>query len=218
MDPVSIAGAVGPALKALYSVTTTLYTFITSAKKVDQSLENLQSEVRGLTRVLEDIEKFLKDVIITQTRNTMPGIDGAWGPIYNAIQDTQHTIKALQKVLGSLGSPSEVTNGFKKTVKQIQLNINLEEISNIRSRIQWHSTSLRMYNPEFLPSIQALFWFVTASNASSVPPLRFLYNISNTKVCRRRTMLNSRSLQNWRFKWLLCESHHPKCLQIMLSR
>ena len=146
MDPVSIAAAVGPTLKTLYSVTTTLYTFITSAKKVDKSLENLQSEVRGLTRVLEDIETFLKDVIIAQTRNSTPGIDGAWGPIYNAIRDTRHTIKALQKVLDRLGSPSEVTNGIKKTVKQIQLNINSDEINSIRSRIQWHSTSLRMYD------------------------------------------------------------------------
>ena len=148
MDPVSIAGAVGPALKTLYSVTTTLYTFITSAKTVDKSLVNLQSEVRGLTRVLEDIETFLKDIIIAQTRNTTPGIDGAWGPIYNAIQDTRRTIGDLQKILDRLGSPSEITNGIKKTVKQIQLNINSEDINNIRSRVQWHSTSLRMYNLE----------------------------------------------------------------------
>ena len=151
MDPVSIAGIVGPTLKTLYSVTTTLYTFITSAKKVDKSLENLQNEVRGLTRVLEDIETFLKDVIIAQTKNATLGRDGAWGPIYNAVQDTRHTIEALQKVLDRLGSPRDITNGIKKTMKQIQLNINSEEINDIRSRVQWHSTSLRMYNLELFP-------------------------------------------------------------------
>lgn len=135
MDPVSIAGAVGPTLKALYSVTTTLYTFVTSAKKVDKSLENLQGDVRGLTRVLEDVEIFLKDVI--------PGTKAAWGPIYNAIHDTRRTIKDLQKILDHLGPPSEVTNAFKKTVKQVQLNFNSDDISNIRSPIQWHSTVLR---------------------------------------------------------------------------
>ena len=135
MDPVSIAGAVGPTLKALYSVTTTLYTFVTSAKKVDKSLENLHGDVRGLTRVLEDIETFLKDVA--------PGTEGAWDPIYNAIQDTRRTIDDLQKTLDGLGPPSEVTNAFKKTVKQVQLNFSSEEISDIRSRIQWHSNILR---------------------------------------------------------------------------
>ena len=135
MDPVSIAGAVGPTLKTLYSVTTTLYTFVTSAKKVDKSLENLQGDVRGLTRVLEDIETFLKDVI--------PGTEGAWDPIYNAIHDTRRTIQDLQKILDRLGPPNGVTNAFKKTVKQVQLNFNSDEISNIRSRIQWHSTALR---------------------------------------------------------------------------
>ena len=143
MDPVSIVGAVGPALQALYSVTTTLYTFITSATKVDKSLENLQREVRGLTRVLEDIETF-QDVIVAQTRNATRGMDGAWAPIYNNIQDTRYTIDALQKVLDRLGSPSEVTNSIKKAITQIHLNINSEEINNIRSRVQWHSTSLRM--------------------------------------------------------------------------
>ena len=87
MDPVSIAGAVGPTLKALYSATTTLYTFVTSAKKVGKSLENLQGDVRGLTRVLEDIETFLKDII--------PGTKAAWDPIYKAIADTRRTIKDL---------------------------------------------------------------------------------------------------------------------------
>ena len=135
MDPVSIAGAIGPTLKILYSATTTLYTFVTSAKKVDKSLENLHGDVRGLTRVLEDIETFLKNVV--------PGPEGAWDPIYNAIQDTRRTIKDLQKILDSLGPPSGVIKAFKKTVKQVQLNFNSDEISDIRSRIQWHSTVLR---------------------------------------------------------------------------
>ena len=135
MDPVSIAGAVGTALGTLYKVTDTLFTFVTSAKKVDKSLENLQVDVRGLTRVLEDIETFLKDVIL--------GTEGAWDPIYNAIHDTRDTIKDLQKILDRLGPPSEVTNAFKKTVKQVQLNFNSDDISNIRSRVQWHSIVLR---------------------------------------------------------------------------
>ena len=143
MDPVSIAGAVGPTLKTLYTVTTTLYTFVTSAKKVDKSLENLHVDVRGLTRVLEDIETFLRDVIDAQTSDAAPGTEGAWGPIYNAVHDTRRTIKDLQDVLDRLGPPSKVTNAFKKTVKQVQLNLNSDEISNIRSRIQWHSTVLR---------------------------------------------------------------------------
>ena len=143
MDPVSIAGLVGPTLRTLYTVTTTLYTFITSAKKVDETLENLQGDVRGLTRVLEDIEAFLKGVIIAQTSHATPGTDAAWDPIYNAIHDTRRTIEDLQKVLDRLGPPSKITDGYKKAVKQVQLNINSDEISNIRSRVQWHSTVLR---------------------------------------------------------------------------
>ena len=158
MDPVSIAAAVGPALKTLYSVTTTLYSFITSAKKVGKSLEDLQGEVRGLTRVLEDIEAFPKDTVIAQTSYASSRTDGAWDPIYNAIQDTQRTIEALQKVLDRLGPPSKVTNGLKKAVKQVQLNINSEEISNIRSRVHWHSTILRTYFSELVVLHPGPFW------------------------------------------------------------
>ena len=146
MDPVSIAGAVGPTLKTLYSVTTTLYTFVTSAKKVDKSLENLHVDVRGLTRVLEDIDTNLKDVNIAQTSDAAPGTEGAWDPTYNAIHDTRHTVQDLQGVLDRLGPPDRVTNAFKKTVKQVQLNLNSDEIGNIRSRIQWHTTVLRTLN------------------------------------------------------------------------
>ena len=157
MDPVSIAAAVGPALKTLYSVTTTLYNFISSAKKVDQALENLNGDVRGLTRVLEDIETFLKDVIIAQTSHATSKKDGVWGPIYNAIQDTQRTIEALQVVLDRLGPSSKVVNGFQKTMKQIQLEFNSDEISNIKDRVRWHSTILRTYYSEFaLSSVQVV--------------------------------------------------------------
>lgn len=113
-DPVSIATAIGPALKTLYSITTTLYTFITSARKVDKSLEDLQHEVRCLTRVLEDLEKFLKDPTIAQRTYTASRTDGAWGPTRDGIQDTQATIEDLQKVLDRLGSSAKVTNGFKR--------------------------------------------------------------------------------------------------------
>ena len=149
MDPVSIAAAVGPTLKTLYTVTTTLYSFITSAKKVDQALENLNGEVRGLTRVLEDIETFDKDVIIAQTSHAPNRKDGVWGPICNAIQDTQRTIEALQVVLDRLGPPSNVKNGFQKTKKQIQLGFNSDEISNIKARVRWHSAVLRTYYSKF---------------------------------------------------------------------
>lgn len=96
--------------------------------------------------MLEDIDAFLKDIIIAQTSHATSRADGAWGPIYNAIQDTQRTIKALQKVLDRLGPSSKVTNFMKKTVKQMELNFNSDEISKINARVQWHSTILRTYN------------------------------------------------------------------------
>ena len=161
MDPASIAGLVGTTLRSLYSVTATLYTFVTSAKKVDKSLENLHGEVRGLVRVLEDIETFLRDHAIS-------GTNAVWDPTYIAIKDTRRTIKTLQKVLDQLGPASKLTNGIKKALKQIQLNFNSDEIADIKSRIHWHSTILRKYNWIMLSSFKTLFRFILSRTQSIV--------------------------------------------------
>lgn len=166
MDPVSIAGVVGPTLKTLYSVTATLYTFITSAKKVDKSLEDLNGDVRGLTRVLEDIETSLKDTVIARTSYATSRKDGSWGPIHVAIQDTHSTVEDLEKVLDGLGPPGNLTNGFKKAVKQVQLNINSDEITSIKLRVHWHSTILRTYCSDS-PLILA-FACVVIGNSNSI--------------------------------------------------
>lgn len=57
MDPVSIIGAIGSTSRVLYAVSTTLYTFITSAKVVDKSLDALHDEIRGLNAVLKTVKK-----------------------------------------------------------------------------------------------------------------------------------------------------------------
>lgn len=48
MDPLSIVGAVSDDSESVFSVSTLLYTFITSATVVDKSLEALQVEVKSL--------------------------------------------------------------------------------------------------------------------------------------------------------------------------
>ena len=64
MDPVSIIGAIGSTSRVLSAVSTTLYTFITSARVVDKSLDALHDEIRGLYAVLKTVEK------------TIAGLDG----------------------------------------------------------------------------------------------------------------------------------------------
>ena len=56
MDPIAIISTVGAAGQIVQSVSTTLYSFISSAKVVDQSLEALHVEVKGLHGVLGKVE------------------------------------------------------------------------------------------------------------------------------------------------------------------
>lgn len=143
MEPFSLAAALGGTLKTLYSVSDSLYTFITDARKVHKSLEDLARETRGLTRSLEDVETLLKDSVIAQTSYVTSRPDGAWRGIRDAIQDTRDTVNALQKIVRKLGSPSKITNGFKKTTKQVQLNLNATEIRNLKSQIHLHAITLQ---------------------------------------------------------------------------
>ncbi len=51
MDPLSIVGAVSDDSESVFSVSTLLYAFITSATVVDKSLEALQVEVKSLQKM-----------------------------------------------------------------------------------------------------------------------------------------------------------------------
>ena len=128
----SIAGLVDATLENLYTVTKTLFTFVTSAENVDNSVKILRGEVQGLIRVFEATKTFLEDDVTSET-------NAVWGTTYKAIKDTGSTIKVLQDILHQLGPTGNPTN-------QDQLNIDSDEIANIISRIQWHSAILGKYN------------------------------------------------------------------------
>lgn len=138
MDLASIAGLVDATLKNLYTVTRTPFTFVTSAENDENFVKNLRGEVQGLIRVFEDTKTFLEDNVTSET-------NAVWGTTYKAVKDTRSTIKVLQNILHQLGPAGKPTNGIKTAVKQNQSNIDSDEIANIISRIQLHSTILREY-------------------------------------------------------------------------
>ena len=142
MDPVAIISTVGATSQIVQSVSTTLYSFISSVKVVDQSLEALHVEVNGLHGVLDTIENTLKTSVIAQAKEAAALADGIWASIDHAIEDCQRTVTVLQNIVQSLGnSPS---TSYKKVVKQIQLNLNAEDIRNVKARVQTHSFILQL--------------------------------------------------------------------------
>ena len=51
---------------------------------------------------------------------------------------------ALNEILRDLGDSRKVSNPFKKALKQIQLELNADDIVNIRSQIHTHSSNLQI--------------------------------------------------------------------------
>ena len=144
MDPLSIATAVLAASQAVSSVSQALYTFITSVKSVDDSIRNLHSEVQSLAAVLEAIEHALKQPIVTEAREYTSLASGVWRSVNHAINDSQHTVRALGTILEGLGDADKASNSFRKVKKQIKLKFNARDISSIKDRIHTHTISLQL--------------------------------------------------------------------------
>ena len=142
MDPIAVIGTVGATAQIVQSVSTTLYSFISSAKVTDQSLEALHVEVKSLHGVLGTVESTLKGSVIAQAKEATDLADGIWASIDHAAEDCQRTVIVLQNIVQSLGnSPS---TSYKKVIKQIQLNLNAEDIRNVKARVQTHSFILQL--------------------------------------------------------------------------
>ena len=143
MDPLSILGAVSTVTKTTYWVSTTLFNFIQSSRVVDKTLEELNCEVEGLTKALESIALSLKDPAISRVKS---GGDakGPWGCLDVAVSDTKRTVNALKGIVEGLGVVEKSANSFKKTVKQVKLNLDADQISGVKNRIHTHTTSLQL--------------------------------------------------------------------------
>lgn len=83
MDPLSIIAAIGTTSRVLYAVSATLYTFITSAKVVDRSLDALHDEIRGLYAVLKTVEKTI--AALDGIPNSVSGIHSVL-PTYDSLR------------------------------------------------------------------------------------------------------------------------------------
>jgi multidrug efflux pump subunit AcrB len=144
MDPLSIIGTVGAISQMVYQVSTTLYMFIQAAKNVDQSVKSLYAEIDALYRVLDAISSSLADPMI---RSAMAGAQDSsklWSSFDGSLMDCRQTAQSLDDILKNVKGKSTSRNPFKQSIRQIKLNLNEDDIKNIRSQIQTHNMNLQM--------------------------------------------------------------------------
>ena len=166
MEPLSVLTVVGATLRTIFTVSQSIYTFIDAIKKVDKSLENLDREIKGLNKVLHEIEKSLP-----RPNSSASKFVNNWSLVQYATDDTLRTVSDLHRVLDRLGPPEKVKSGFKKAVKQVELNYKADEIQAIRSRIQWHAASLQLALQTVSLQVKKDFvpWNLTDFNLALLP-------------------------------------------------
>ena len=143
MDPVSIIGLAGTASQGALWISTRLYTFIKSSATVDKTLGELRAEVDALNRILRTIEANLKGPAAARRGRVAAGDSEIWSALEIAIKDTQYTVCALQGTVEALALPKS-TNFFRRAVKQAKLNLDADEIKEIKERIRTHCSCLQL--------------------------------------------------------------------------
>lgn len=69
--------------------------------------------------------------------------DDVWSSIEKAVQDSRHSVEALDSLIQDVGTVAATTNPFKKMLKQLKLDLNTDHIVAVKGRIHTHSTCLQ---------------------------------------------------------------------------
>lgn len=143
MDPLSIICAAGSATQGACWVSTRLYALIKSSTVVDTTLSELRNEVEGLKRVLQSIEHSLAGPADARKGRGAGGDDEIWTSLDIAVKDTQHTVGALQDIVQAF-MIIKSTSFFRKVVIQVKLNLDADEIGQIKGRIHTNTDCLQL--------------------------------------------------------------------------
>ena len=144
MDPISIAAAVGTASSTAWRISLTLYTFISSAKKVDRSIDMLYTAFQGLETAIKNIETTLREPVVRTATTHRQDHDDLLLGIEQSIKDCQQTLDATDEQLSNVGPSSRNSSIWKKSLLQLNLNLADTEIKTLRLHIQSHCTSLQV--------------------------------------------------------------------------
>ena len=122
MDPLSIVAAAVSIAGTALNISITLGTFISGAKKVDQSINQLYSAVKGLENLLKNLGTTVKNPAIqaeTASRNIHTGL---LQYISQSLDVCKHTLDELYIELKDFDPSRRKSGKFKKPILQFKLN------------------------------------------------------------------------------------------------
>lgn len=122
MDPVSILGTATGLVQVLVSVTTSLYGFLRSDRKVDSTIQDLVEEADGLQEIVTTIIKALE----TASRQAAASdIEDVWQCLNKSFRTCQSMGKELRELLPI---PSVDGKFTKRMRDQLRLNLISDDV------------------------------------------------------------------------------------------
>lgn len=144
MDPITLVIALGSIAKGVGVISTEIYTFIQDARKVDQSVTDVLTEVKSLQRVTEAVKASLESPSLVAASN--PGnresITRLWRDVKGCLDDCQMTVSRLEVALQSVKKPG--SNFFMQAVRTVKFNMKVEDVQDLRSQIRGHVMAFQL--------------------------------------------------------------------------
>lgn len=144
MDPLSIAAASGGLARLCTELSTSLYAFISEARCVDKTVQAFQEEIEDLSRVLDSINTSFNDPMYKEAAlKTTTGHEGSyWENLRKSMNDCQWALERLANALERV--KKEESRFFRRSRKQIRLNMTSAEIDVLKTRIQSYKTTMEL--------------------------------------------------------------------------
>ena len=154
MDPVSAAHIAGNALsvaKGAWELGQALYTFISDARGIDTTIQGFAGEVRALAAACQVVGNRLEPIVkerdadSTYTGQPSGEEDPLWACLEGQVSECQETIARLKALIQGLGRDYTKDRSFlDQAARQVKLNMKSKEVTEIRSRVQSHTSSLQV--------------------------------------------------------------------------
>jgi hypothetical protein len=146
MDPISLGTAAAAAVRAVYQVSTTLYSFIQGVMSVEQSMQSFIDEVDCLKTAIIAVETGLRSPALrNQSGSIIIDLRETIDSVSTSLSRCQLTLERFDQVLISIkGREHARTSPFRQAFTQIKLDFHASDIVMYRAKIATHTTSMQI--------------------------------------------------------------------------
>jgi hypothetical protein len=145
MDPLSITTASLTIAKLCAQCVISLTVWVGEVRNVDERIESFCTEIKNLSSNLDALNNAIlaPEVMQITLETNMLAVADLWEQLQVSLSDCENTMKQLRAILSELKNGLGVKAGlFRKPIKQFRESLESGQISTLRERILFFSSSL----------------------------------------------------------------------------